>query len=71
MQLQPMIAVRDVAASSRFYQDLLDARSGHGGDEAVAAVEESGAGFVEGSKVDAVFGAEDISRMITGDRVAG
>lgn len=29
---QPLIAVRNVAASSRWYQRLLDAESGHGGD---------------------------------------
>ncbi|MDQ3644744.1 MAG: VOC family protein [Actinomycetota bacterium] len=35
MQLrpQPLIAVRDVEASSRFYQQLLDCESGHGGLE--------------------------------------
>lgn len=33
MQVQPMIAVRDVAASRRWYCQLLDAASGHGGDE--------------------------------------
>ena len=33
MQIQPMITVRDVEASSRFYQEVLDAKSGHGGDE--------------------------------------
>jgi catechol 2,3-dioxygenase-like lactoylglutathione lyase family enzyme len=30
---QPMVVVRDVPASSRFYQRLLAAESGHGGDE--------------------------------------
>jgi catechol 2,3-dioxygenase-like lactoylglutathione lyase family enzyme len=33
MLMQPMIAVHDVAASSRWYQQLLDCASGHGGDE--------------------------------------
>jgi catechol 2,3-dioxygenase-like lactoylglutathione lyase family enzyme len=33
MQIQPLITVRDVAASSRFYQQVLGAKSGHGGDE--------------------------------------
>lgn len=33
MQPQPMIAVNDVAGSSRWYQELLNCRSGHGGDE--------------------------------------
>jgi catechol 2,3-dioxygenase-like lactoylglutathione lyase family enzyme len=33
MQVQPMIAVRDVAASSRWYQALLGCKSGHGGPE--------------------------------------
>jgi catechol 2,3-dioxygenase-like lactoylglutathione lyase family enzyme len=30
---QPLIVVRDVPAASRFYTRLLDAESGHGGDE--------------------------------------
>jgi hypothetical protein len=30
---QPLLAVGDVPASSRWYQRLLGARSGHGGDE--------------------------------------
>jgi len=33
VQAQPMIAVRDVAASSRWYQALLGCKSGHGGNE--------------------------------------
>jgi catechol 2,3-dioxygenase-like lactoylglutathione lyase family enzyme len=33
MQAQPLIAVRDVRASSRFYQQVLGAKSGHGGEE--------------------------------------
>ena len=33
MKVQPMITVRDVEASSRFYQRVLDAKSGHGGKE--------------------------------------
>jgi catechol 2,3-dioxygenase-like lactoylglutathione lyase family enzyme len=33
MTPQPMIAVRDVEASSRWYQDVLGFRSGHGGPE--------------------------------------
>lgn len=33
MKTQPMITVRDVEASSRFYQRVLDAKSGHGGNE--------------------------------------
>jgi catechol 2,3-dioxygenase-like lactoylglutathione lyase family enzyme len=32
MQPQPLIAVRDVAASSRWYQCVLGCKSGHGGD---------------------------------------
>ena len=31
MQVQPLIAVQDVQASSRWYQDLLDCHSNHGG----------------------------------------
>lgn len=30
---QPLVVVRDVLSSSRFYTELLDAESGHGGDE--------------------------------------
>lgn len=33
MRPQPLIAVRDVVASSRWYQHLLGAQSGHGGAE--------------------------------------
>jgi catechol 2,3-dioxygenase-like lactoylglutathione lyase family enzyme len=33
MQAQPLIAVRDVEASSRWYQSLLGCQSGHGGSE--------------------------------------
>jgi catechol 2,3-dioxygenase-like lactoylglutathione lyase family enzyme len=33
MRPQPLIAVHDVAASSRWYQRLLGCQSGHGGDE--------------------------------------
>ncbi len=33
MKMQPLIAVRDVKASSRWYQKLLDCHGGHGGDE--------------------------------------
>jgi catechol 2,3-dioxygenase-like lactoylglutathione lyase family enzyme len=30
---QPLVVVRDVPRSSRFYQEVLGAESGHGGDE--------------------------------------
>ena len=33
MKIRPMIAVRDVEASSRWYQRLLECQSGHGGNE--------------------------------------
>jgi catechol 2,3-dioxygenase-like lactoylglutathione lyase family enzyme len=33
MQPQPMIAVNDVEASSRWYQDVLGFKGGHGGSE--------------------------------------
>ena len=33
MKPQPLIAVKDVAASSRWYQKLLGCTSGHGGDD--------------------------------------
>ncbi|WPC06332.1 VOC family protein [Pseudomonas benzenivorans] len=33
MHAQPLLAVRDVEASSRWYQSLLDCRSGHGGPD--------------------------------------
>ena len=33
MELRPMLQVRDVAVSSRWYQDTLGLTSGHGGDQ--------------------------------------
>ncbi len=33
MRVEPMLAVRDVEASSRWYQELLGCQSGHGGSE--------------------------------------
>src|SRR5688572_11792856 len=33
MKLRPMLQVRDVAASSTWYQAAIGLRSGHGGDE--------------------------------------
>ena len=33
MRPQPMIVVRDVAAASKWFQDILGISSGHGGDE--------------------------------------
>ena len=33
MRAQPLIAVRDVEASSRWYQQLFDCESGHGGPD--------------------------------------
>jgi catechol 2,3-dioxygenase-like lactoylglutathione lyase family enzyme len=39
MQPQPLIAVRDVEASSRWYQRLLGCKSGHGGAEYERLVE--------------------------------
>ena len=33
MKPQPLIAVADVEASSRWYQELLGGKSGHGGAE--------------------------------------
>ncbi|RKH41259.1 VOC family protein [Corallococcus sicarius] len=33
VRAQPLLAVRDVAASSRWYQQLLGCESAHGGDE--------------------------------------
>lgn len=33
MKIEPLIVVKDVPASSRFYQTLLECQSGHGGDE--------------------------------------
>jgi hypothetical protein len=33
MKCYPMLIVRDVPGSSRWYQELLSATSGHGGDE--------------------------------------
>jgi catechol 2,3-dioxygenase-like lactoylglutathione lyase family enzyme len=37
---QPLIVVRDIEASSRFYTQLLGAESGHGGDEYEQVVSE-------------------------------
>jgi catechol 2,3-dioxygenase-like lactoylglutathione lyase family enzyme len=42
MQPQPPIAVRDVEASSRWYQRLLGCRSGHGGPEYEQLVDRDG-----------------------------
>ncbi len=42
MQPQPLIAVGDVAASSRWYQQLLGCRSGHGGPEYERLVDAQG-----------------------------
>ncbi len=42
MQPQPLIAVRDVPASSRWYQQLLGCASGHGGDEYEQLVDPAG-----------------------------
>lgn len=42
MQPQPMIAVGDVAASSRWYQQLLGCRSAHGGLEYERLVDAEG-----------------------------
>jgi catechol 2,3-dioxygenase-like lactoylglutathione lyase family enzyme len=43
MKPQPLIAVSDVEASSRWYQKLLRCRSGHGGAEYEQLVDTSGA----------------------------
>jgi len=43
MRPQPLIAVRDVEASSRWYQRLIGCRSGHGGREYEQLVERGGA----------------------------
>jgi catechol 2,3-dioxygenase-like lactoylglutathione lyase family enzyme len=42
MQPQPLIAVRDVEASSRWYQSLLGCKSGHGGREYEQLVDGAG-----------------------------
>jgi len=42
MQPQPLIAVRDVEASSRWYQRLLGCKSGHGGPEYERLVDHGG-----------------------------
>lgn len=42
MRPQPMIVVHDVPASSRWYQCLLNVKSGHGGDEYEQLVREDG-----------------------------
>lgn len=33
MKIEPLIVVKDVQVSSRFYQSLLNCQSSHGGDE--------------------------------------
>ncbi len=33
MKIEPLIVVKDVEASSKFYQELLQCQSGHGGNE--------------------------------------
>jgi catechol 2,3-dioxygenase-like lactoylglutathione lyase family enzyme len=42
MKPQPLIAVSDVEASSRWYQELLGAKSGHGGAEYEQIVDSTG-----------------------------
>ncbi len=42
MQAQPLIAVRDVEASSHWYQRLLGGKSGHGGSEYERLVDQDG-----------------------------
>ncbi len=42
MKPQPLIAVRDVEASSRWYQQLLGCKSGHGGGEYEQLVDQDG-----------------------------
>jgi catechol 2,3-dioxygenase-like lactoylglutathione lyase family enzyme len=42
MKPQPLIAVRDVVASSRWYQRLLGCQSGHGGHEYERLVDRAG-----------------------------
>lgn len=43
MKPQPLLTVRDVRASSRFYQRLLGCKSGHGGVEYEQLVDRAGA----------------------------
>ncbi len=42
MKPQPLIAVSDVEASSRWYQELLGGKSGHGGAEYEQVVDSAG-----------------------------
>lgn len=42
MKVEPMIAVRDVEASSRWYQQVLGCQSGHGGPEYEQLVNQDG-----------------------------
>ncbi|MGH8532581.1 MAG: VOC family protein, partial [Gammaproteobacteria bacterium] len=42
MQPQPLIAVGDVEASSRWYQQLLGCKSGHGGTEYEQLIDHGG-----------------------------
>ncbi len=42
VDLTPMLVVRDVPASSKWYQDLLELTSAHGGDEFEMLVDDKG-----------------------------
>jgi catechol 2,3-dioxygenase-like lactoylglutathione lyase family enzyme len=42
LQPQPLIAVRDVEASSRWYQQLLGCKSGHGGTDYEQLIDDRG-----------------------------
>ena len=42
VDLTPMLVVRDVPASSKWYQDLLELTSAHGGDEFEMLVDDEG-----------------------------
>jgi catechol 2,3-dioxygenase-like lactoylglutathione lyase family enzyme len=53
MQPQPLIAVRDVEASSRWYQELLGCKSGHGGTEYDRLVDHAGTLILQLHKWDA------------------
>lgn len=52
MKTNPMFFVRDVEASSKWYQSLIGAKSGHGGDEYEMIVNEDNAVLFEFHRID-------------------
>ena len=68
MKLRPMLQVADVAASSRWYQDALGLRSGHGGDDFEMLFD--GDDFVlQLHRLDAHEHGEELTELAPGDPV--